>query len=946
MQRTKKNIEPHKGKSRNPLRNAASALAVVAAVSAAPLNAADAAKVSTESVGYYEEAKAYLKKGDVKSAVIQLKNAIRTDPDNVQARFDLAIIYLRGRDGPSAEKELKAARERGMEASKIVLPLAQAYSLQRKNREILDEMKPGDGSKNVNAGILAARAGAYVALKKLAEAERELNEAIAIAPESTAVLLALSQVNQAQGRFDEAESRIDKALSIEPDNQRTLIRKGSLQQARRDFDGAVETYSRVLALNEGNVPARVARASAYIAVNKDKDARVDVDTALTATPNNPIARYLNALLLARDKKYDEAADSMVPVMQVLENYPPALYLQASLSFAQGRVEQAQTQVQGYLTKVPGSKRGQRLLAAIFLRKQDADKAIELLEPMVQEDPGDVRLMTLLGNAYMAVRRTDDAAVLFEKAVQSDPDNTDVRTRLALTRLGSGDRDNAVKEFETILENDPDEVRANLLLVLTYLRERNFDEALVAAETLKKRMPDSPMPDNFLGTIFLAKKDTALARKHFSQALEIEPNFAPAKLNLAEIERVAGNVEAARTRYQTILDHDAKHEQAMLRMAQLAFREKDNETGVDWLNRAIVANPKSKRPRMMQVNALLRMKENQRALSAARDFQLSFEKDGDALDTLARAQIATGKLTSGISTYQQLATVVPDSATVQHRLGRALAAAKKYPEAAAALDKAIALDKTLIPARQDRIRVAFLEKGSDAALALAREMTESDPDKTYGYLLQGDVLMQAGRFEAATAIYAEAQKRVPSNSILSRMFQSMTRDGKEGEARALLEGWLSKHPDDTKTRFMYASALIREGDIRAAIRENETLLESFPKNPVLLNDLAWLYGEVGDDRAIGFAQQAHGLAPNSPAIADTLGWLLVKKGDTAKGLDILQKAYDGAPDQHDIGYHYAAALHRSGKGAEALRLLKGILDTGQSFDAIDEARKLYAELVTK
>ena len=68
------------------------------------------ASVSEDSIKLHEEAKDYLEKGNFKSAVIQLKNAIRADPNNVQARYDLATIYLRGRDGASAEKELKAAR--------------------------------------------------------------------------------------------------------------------------------------------------------------------------------------------------------------------------------------------------------------------------------------------------------------------------------------------------------------------------------------------------------------------------------------------------------------------------------------------------------------------------------------------------------------------------------------------------------------------------------------------------------------------------------------------------------------------------------------------------------------------------------------------------------------------------------------------------------------------
>ncbi len=921
------------------------ALAFLACAAFLAVPSVAVARVSDDSIEYLEEAKSYLKKGDIKSAVIQLKNAIRADGDNVDARFELAILYLRGRDGPSAEKELKAARDRGIEESKVLLPLAQAYALQRKNREILEELKPEDWPKDVKAGILAARGGAYVALKKLDEAERELNEAIAVSPDSAFVLLALSQVLQAKGKFDDAEAQVDKALSIEPDNQRVLVRKGSLQQVRRDYEGAIKSYSKTLELNEGNVPARVARASAYIARGEDEAARVDVDAALAETPKNPIARYLNALLLARQKKYEEAVDTMQPVMGVLSGYPPALYLQASLSFAQGQIEQAQTQIQSYLARVPKSQRGQRLLAAIYLRKKSADKAIQLLEPMLKSAP-DVRLLTLLGNAYVAVGRNEDAAALFEKVAESDPDNTDIRTRLALTRLNSGDRESAVKEFESILDNDPDEVRANLLLVLTHLRERKFDDALAAANTLKERMPENPMPENFLGTIYLGKKDTDSARKHFNKALEIQPDFTPATLNLAEIERVSGNLVAARQQYTKILDRDEKHEQAMLRMAQIAFTEKDNDKGVEWLQRAATANPKSKRPRIRLVNTLLRMRENQRALTAARELSQIAEKDPDSLDALARAQIAAGQLANGVSTYRQLAGLVPKSAVVRHRFGRALAAAKNNAEAAENFDKAIALDPNLLAARQDRVRVAYLEKGAEDALAIAKKMTEEAPDKAYGYLLQGDVQLQSENFEAASIAYAEAQQREPSSQTLNRQYRSLSRAGKYGVARALLENWLEKKPDDTSVRFLYASALIRSGHTSAAIRENETLLKSFPDNAVLLNDLAWLYGEVNDSRAIEFAQRAHKIAPQSAAIADTLGWLLVNGGDTAQGLDLLRKAHADAPEQNDIGYHFAAALSKSGKEAEALKILKSILDSGKPFNAIEDARKLYATLIKR
>ncbi|MGB5202437.1 MAG: tetratricopeptide repeat protein, partial [Sedimenticolaceae bacterium] len=54
---------------------------------------------------YLEEARQFIADGKTKSAVIQLKNALQSDPANLEARLMLAGLYLRNGDGASAAKE-------------------------------------------------------------------------------------------------------------------------------------------------------------------------------------------------------------------------------------------------------------------------------------------------------------------------------------------------------------------------------------------------------------------------------------------------------------------------------------------------------------------------------------------------------------------------------------------------------------------------------------------------------------------------------------------------------------------------------------------------------------------------------------------------------------------------------------------------------------------------
>ena len=65
---------------------------------------------------YLNYAKRLLQKGDIKAAQIQLRNAVKSDPQNAEAHFQLARVSIELGDTVAAEREAKAARERSRNA--------------------------------------------------------------------------------------------------------------------------------------------------------------------------------------------------------------------------------------------------------------------------------------------------------------------------------------------------------------------------------------------------------------------------------------------------------------------------------------------------------------------------------------------------------------------------------------------------------------------------------------------------------------------------------------------------------------------------------------------------------------------------------------------------------------------------------------------------------------
>ncbi|HEY1412387.1 MAG TPA: tetratricopeptide repeat protein, partial [Rhodopila sp.] len=106
---------------------------------------------------YLSSAQASLKKGDLKSAQIDLRNAVRSDPQNAAAHYWLGRVSFELGDPVASEREAAAARDRGFDPHQAVPLLAQALLAQNKFQDLLDKLKPDGKDPLLDATILVSR---------------------------------------------------------------------------------------------------------------------------------------------------------------------------------------------------------------------------------------------------------------------------------------------------------------------------------------------------------------------------------------------------------------------------------------------------------------------------------------------------------------------------------------------------------------------------------------------------------------------------------------------------------------------------------------------------------------------------------------------------------------------------------------------------------------------
>ncbi|MEM9122633.1 MAG: XrtA/PEP-CTERM system TPR-repeat protein PrsT [Pseudomonadota bacterium] len=911
---------------------------------AACLSGPDAlAAVNEKSARFHDEAMDLLGKGEVNAAVIRLKNAVREDPDNLQARVDLARLFLIRREGEAAETEIRMAIKRGGDVSTLQIVLAEALLLQGRHQRVIRDIVTDLPEGAAKANAHAMRAQARLIAGDLERAGTEVEASLAAGPQEALPLVIASRYFQRKGEIETAIDKVEEAIAIDPAHVHARLQYGDVLRLSGATDNAIEVYTSLLTDRPLSDEARLGRAVAHLSKSDLDTAMADAEIVLERDPESTIANYVLATRLSRLGEVEEANERLTEARDLTE-YPPALFLDGAVNLALKRPEQARVSTERFLFAVPGSAAGNALLAAIHLEKEEAEEALKILEPLNTRYPDDLRVRTLLSSAYAGIGRLDDAADVLSGVVAQDPDNLDIRLKSAQLAIGAGRIEEGVAELELLARGQSQE-EATTMLVLANLQAGRLEEAKSAVETLKTLLPDNPLPYDFASTIALARGDEAAARRELSRALDVDPGFHTARLNLARLDIQAGDGQAARRQYQTILRQDPKNAKALVALARLADSQNDPVEALDYLQSAVNAQPGDVQIRTVQARYFLRQGRIKDALGAARKLTTDFPRDVLALQVRAEAERAAGLTESTLATYRAILQVDPDLAWAHYALGQQLLAEGAARDAARAFDAASdQAPDSLIPVRA-RLDAEVAAEGLEAAAGIAGVKLSRFGDPDIVVIETSRLYARHGKPElAAEALQAALAKRPASRNLMLATADTLRGQGAFEEALGLLTQWLETTPDDQDVALLRFSTALVASRLAEAAKFGEALVAQRPSDPALRNNLAWTYDQLGfEEKALEEARRAYALDPAAPVIADTLGWILYRQGDKAAARELLEKAALAAPDQPEINYHYAVVLADIGRKPEARARLERVLAAGQPFAKKRAAQDLLSRL---
>ena len=890
-----------------------------------------------------DRARRHMDDGQYRTAVIELKSRLQQDPGDASARLLLGELYLRLKDGAGAEKELLRAEKLGADPEEWRVNLIKALLLQGRHAEALDRLDESDlPPEQEDSPTLALRGRAHLGLKSFADADRYFDAALGLDPYNRDAAFGKILLQVAVKDVEEATATADELLARFPDDVDALMVRAELHRMHGEAAEAGQRFGQVLKLEPENVRALLGHAMSMIAVDDMASAKADLGRVDEIRNDSAMAHYLRGLVAFKEKERDTAKEHLEKVLTASPDHLQSQYLLGVIGYSTGEYQIAREYLENVVRVMPDNVPALKILAATRIKLHQPEQAIAVLEPLVGNAQDD-QAMALLGSAYMLAGDQEQGQEWFIKAVEASPEVAALRTELAITLLAGGETDKAITELRSAVDLGQDTLQADVLLVLAHLKNKEPDQALEASEALKRRMPDSPIAHNLTGLALLAKGDGQEARAQFRKALDLDPEFVTAALNLARADHGEGNLDAAKQGFEEVLERDPTQIDAMLGMARLARQRDDTPGMIDWLNKAQDASPLSPEPGLRLVEHYMAAGETEQASSVATNLARSFPGNVQALLALAQVQSLSGKQSEAVQTLEQMVKLKPADPRLHFLLGQARSKADDLFGAEKALREAISLQPDYAMAKEALAGVVARSGRVGDALMIARELQRDLPNAAIGFRLEGGLHMSEQRSDEALTAFKTAYSKEPTGRMARLLARAHAEADQIAQSISVLEGWLAGQPEDVDALEMLAMNYQLVGRDRDATTAYEELVEKDPTKAIALNNLAWLYHGEGDSRALETAKKAYELSPDRPEIADTYGWVMVQNGKVTEGLTILQQAYLGSPAHTEIGYHVAVGLSMADRKGEAIRVLRRLLRENPGAAQAEDAKALLDKL---
>lgn len=463
-----------------------------------------------------ELAELYVQSGQIRSAVNEFEEAVKRNPDDVNARRILARLYTaRIRDG----------QQNRMNEEMLKQAIAQY--------EKVGEKTPQDVENWLMLGRL------YKLAQNSVAAEKAYKKALDVQPDNEDALTGLAMVYSDLGDTASASQMLKRVVDKNP-SMRTLMALAAAYEQMKEFRQAADAYKRALDLNKENTDLKRAYGEALFKADDLAAAKAVFEEVGAEDPNDLLSALRLSQIYRQQRDFAKAREYALKATHLDPNNLEIQYNEVSLLEAEGKTADAISRLKEILAgmdKRPSST-GEKANRAILLERlgilyrmaEQTQNAVAAFREIAEVDPDSGARAS--AQAIDALRAGKDFAAAEKEtraALQKYPDDRVLKSVASTVYTDLG----RFKEAETLLKSLLDgknDRETWISLAQVYEKQKNFSEmakALDRAGELSKTEEEKETVHFMRGAMFERQKKYDQAEAEFRQVLKMNPENSSA-----------------------------------------------------------------------------------------------------------------------------------------------------------------------------------------------------------------------------------------------------------------------------------------------------------------------------------------------------------------------------------------------------------------------------------
>lgn len=730
------------------------------------------------------------------------------------------------------------------------------------------------------------------------------------------------------GKFNEASIMYRNATKLDPRFGEAWYRLGLSELKRGRPSEASTALRRAVELQPENNDAFSKLADLYLTAyladtNRFKFLLPELkDLANRLAKRNPKSYdslRLNGYLALSDKDLPLALDYFTKADATKPDQPGLVLILSNTLYNSGRQEEGLTKLKGLIEKDKTYYPAYDFLYSVYARDNNFAAADQIINQKTNNNPKDGALLINLATHYFLSRKEPEMKATLNR-LTSDPKTFPTAYQMVGDfHYRIRDFDNALKAYETGMASQKDKSRDfQKRLIEVKVAQNKLPEAIALVDQLLKDDPKDPDSIAMRATLQLyggKPEQQATAIADLQSVVQKMPDNFVLRFNLGRALMQKDDVEGAKAQFQD----------------------------------AIKLRPDYIPPRMALAQIQLSRSEWANAMNSGKDILAVSPNNVGGRLIISSALMGTQELKQARKELEQTLALYPGSNDAKYQLAFIFFQEKKYAEAEKIFSEMYHSNPPDVRGLMGITETYMTQGKYDLALAAVKKEIALHPERTSLKIAAGNIAIRNKQIPEALQLYKQVIDANPKDgTMFVRMGIAYRQLGDSKNAIEYLRRAVELLPNDPNPYAELALLLHTGGNANQARPLYEKILKMQPNNEIALNNLAYMMAEEGADldQALTLAQRAKQKNPNDPNIADTLGWVYIKKKLPDSAINVLKEImekFPTHPNSATFKYHLGLAYVEKGDKDAAKKVLADAMKSKPSEKDAKEIQALIQKL---